>query len=196
MACFGHSFLSVYYWNTAYLNTTADNPVPLNQVLDLHVHCPTAGVCSAQSDYRGDPEKSEWCVLTTSGEVLFANISNENLRINCSGTEIQWDFDRCLQKAEITFPCENYYGSHKFHCLDSRNEAFSQCDALYSEARNQSTLPDNGCEIHMNMTPHDTAGPGHVEPAVAATISEKPESAEKPVTLFCKIIRHLGMRCV
>jgi hypothetical protein len=84
--CYGHSFLNVAGDNH-FLNVTPENPVPLNKVLDLQVQCNPTDRCTAQTYGKGDPERSEWCELngsTTGGDPIQANITAENLKVNCS----------------------------------------------------------------------------------------------------------------
>jgi hypothetical protein len=195
--CYGHSFLNVA-GDTHFLNITPENREPLNMVLDLQVQCNPSDRCTAQTYGKGDPERSEWCELngyTTGGDPIQANITAENLKVNCSGGEYPTSYRRCNAEAMAKNPCDDLLGSKKLHCTDSQREDVAACLASINGSEDRSL--DKWCEIRFNLPSSGIAGPDPVRPA---NISAQPAAITVPswssfVSLYCSILNFFGVQC-
>jgi hypothetical protein len=205
MVCYGHSFLNVAMDNQ-YLNTTAENPVPLSRVLDLQISCDPLSCCRASSYDAGDPVRTEWCVLngtTTGGEVISATIKQEDLSVNCSGREYETQYRRCTAEAGAKYPCAGLSGSRQLRCNDAMHEEARDCLTAYDESINQSpdlkrySVSSKVCEIRFNRTSSEIlrAGmkgslPDVVQPPARATTPWRAVES-----FYCSILQLLGGRC-
>jgi hypothetical protein len=197
--CYGHSFLNVAGDNH-FANVTPEYPEPLSRVLDLQVYCNPPDGCRAQSYDTGDPERSEWCELngtTTGGDPIRANVTKENLKVNCSARESATDYRRCNAEAQAKNPCDDLVGSKKLHCTDSLREDVAACLVAVNGSENRSSNTDKWCEIRFNLPSSGAAGPGTVKPGdtdtrTAATAVHPQGPVE---SLYCSILQVFGVMC-
>ena len=195
--CYGHSFLNVAGDNH-FMNVTPENPVPLNKVLDLQVQCNPTDRCTAQTYGKGDPERSEWCELngtTTGGDPIQANITPENLKVNCTGGEDLTRYRRCYAEAQAKNPCDELLGSKKLHCMDSQEEDAAVCLAFINGSDDRSL--DKWCEIRFNLPSSGTSESDKVRPAEpsAQLLVQQDHTRNGIESLYCSILSHFGARC-
>jgi len=195
--CYGHSFLNVAGDNH-FQNTTLENLEPVNMVLDLQVQCNPFDRCTAQTYSKGDPGRSEWCELhgtTTGGDPIQANISAENLTVNCTGGEYLTSYRRCIAEAIAKNQCDDLFGSKKLHCMDSQREDAAVCRGSINGSEDRSL--DKWCEIRFNLPSSGIAGPDPVRPAnssaQSAAITVRPRNLVE--SLYCSILQFFGGRC-
>jgi hypothetical protein len=205
MVCYGHSFLNVAM-DSQYVNTTAENPVPLSRVLDLQVSCDPSSCCRAWSYDAGDPVRAEWCVLngtTTGGEVVSATILQDDLSVNCSGREYETQYLRCVAEADAKNPCTGLPGSRQLRCNDARHEDTQDCLAAYDESINQSSDlkrysgSSKVCEIRFNRTSSEILRTGIKGPVpdsvqLPAGATTRPSPVE---SFYCTILSIFGVKC-
>jgi hypothetical protein len=194
--CYGHSFLNAAGDNH-FLNASPENREPLNIVLDLQVQCNPTDRCTSGTYGKGDPERSEWCELhgtTTGGDPIQANISAENLKVNCTSGEYHTRYQRCYAEAMTKNQCDDLFGSKKLHCMDSQREDVAAC--LVSINGSEDRSPDKWCEIRFNLPSSGIAGP---DPVGSANPSVQPAAITRfrsPVeSLYCSIVHFFGARC-
>lgn len=198
LACYGHSFVQAE-GSDQWLNTTADNPVPLQKVLNLQVRCDPAD-CTFMDYYNGDPERSEWCELngtTRLGSPFSVNITPENLNVRCTGAEAWWDVRRCMAKVSQKYPCDNYLGGRQMHCRDGFLEEQAVCMAAYEASLNRSNGSERQCEFGFAMPVSGATPPAGNETAVRKGIpgGEPPGNASAGRSFWCSMVRFFGGRC-
>jgi len=205
LVCYGHSFLNVAM-DTQYLNTTADNPVPLSRVLDLPVTCNPYSCCRAWSYDAGDPARTEWCEIngtTTDGAVVHGNFTQGDLFLNCSGREYETQYLRCFAEADAKTRCTAFSGSRQFRCNDARHEAILGCLAAFRESINQSVNltgysgSSKICVIRFNITSSDPFRAG-LSGQVTDTQEPRTGAATHLNTgegLWCSLLQIIGGKC-
>ena len=198
LACYGHSYIAAE-GSGGWLNTTVENPVPLQKVLDLRVHCDPAD-CNFSDYYNGDPERCEWCELngtTRQGDPYSLNISPENMDVRCKGAEAWWDLRRCMAKVSMHYPCESYLGSRQMHCRDGFYEEQAVCMAAYETSLNQSNGTERQCGFGFVVPVPRKTPLAQYETTARNDIPGKglPGIAGPDTYFWCRLLSLFGMRC-
>ena len=199
LVCYGHSYLNVA-GDSHFVNRTPGNPVPLNEVLDLHVFCnPTEG-CRAENHDTGDPERSEWCELAgngAGGDPFAATIIQENLDVNCTGREYTTEYRRCNAEARVKNQCDDLLGSKKLHCMDSQRDDEASCQAGINQSGTESIHSAKWCDIRFNLTSSGMNGPDKAGSSQSATrpVVLPTQSRNGIESLYCSIVQFFGRRC-